>query len=102
MTIRPNKRRFGFGVFLLTGHTPWGVKLPWGDGQPRMTLHGAEWIMCCGQVMRQAEVEQWKAAGLVIDGPHGPNGHPTIIAGPNLDHWVSSAWHDMRARSWVK
>lgn len=99
MTITPNKRRFAIGFYLLTGWTTWGVELKWG-GPPHMSNCGGEWIMCCGHVMQQAEVDAWKDAGLAIDGEPDGGGRATIVAGPNLSRWVSSAWHDMRARRW--
>lgn len=102
MRVKANKRTYAIGLYLLSGFTPWGVELIRREGEPpALSLcRPREWIMCCGHVLRTHEVERWKAAGLVIDGPPDRFDRPTIVAGPRLEAWVSAAFHQLRARTW--
>ena len=105
MNIRPNKRRFAIGFYLLAGFSPWGVDLEGrlGKAEPTMpNCGGGDWIMCCGHVLKTGEVENWTRAGLAADGPPDRFGRPTIVAGPALDRWISDAWHDLQVRSWSR
>jgi hypothetical protein len=98
MVIKPTKRRFAIGLFLLTGHTPWGVNLR-GDS-PRLPRCSNEWVMCCGHVLTSAEVRQWTSEGLLAPGPLDELGRETVVAGLALWRWVYDAFHSIPDRSW--
>jgi hypothetical protein len=101
MMIKPNKRRFAIGFYVLTGFTPWGVELTKANSErPSMTNCSGRWIMSCGHVMTHAEIRLWTEAGLFTPGPLDALGRQTAVAGPHLAAWVSHAWHDLRAATW--
>ena len=100
-SVRPNKRRFTFGLFLLTGALPWGNDFEkWTKSRAIPHIGKGEWPLCCGHVLRSAEVEAWKVAGLLEDGPEDDFGRKTVVAGPNLELWLAKAWDGLRVHSW--
>ena len=105
--IRPNKRRFTIGSYLLSGFLPWGRDFTSRNGPPSIGRCPAErggfkWPLCCGHVLTDREVADWIAEGLMAEGEPGPNGNRCVIAGPNLESWISAAWHDMTVARWAK
>lgn len=102
IVFRWSKRRFTIAFYVLSGWLPWGVHLDRGDpGRARELVHRiGRWPVCCGHVLRQREVDVWKALGLLVDGRPGPDGKFTLVAGPNLERTIPAVWHDMAVRSW--
>lgn len=100
--IRPNKRRFTFATYLLSGFLPWGRDFRREGQAPTIGRHrdagGRNWPLCCGHVMTDKEVETWIAEGLAVEAEPGAQGNRRIAAGPNLEAWVASAWERMAPR----
>lgn len=101
--IKPNKRRFVIGIYVLSGWLPWGRNLDAGNpkraGSDTARVSVNYWPICCGHVLRDTEVQAWKAAGLLVAG-EPLRGLETVRAGPKLEMWINDAWHDMQVRSW--
>lgn len=104
MTIKANKRTYAIGLFLLTGWTPWGVKLLWSGislvGGESGKKGGAEWIMCCGHVLSRAEMDLWIAEELAAPDEPDRFGRPQVKAGPKLERWLGVAFEGLRAKTW--
>lgn len=102
--VRPNKRRFTVASYLLSGFLPWGVDFR-REGQPPSigrwpAKGGRNWPLCCGCVLTDAEVTDWIAEGLMSEGEPGPNGNRRVVAGPQLERWLSDAWHGLTVQRW--
>lgn len=101
--IRPNKRRFTFATYLLSGYLPWGRDFRREGEMPRIGRFVDDgrpsWPLCCGHVMSDSEVAQWVAEGLAE--MRGGEDVRWIVAGPNLERWVSDAWHGLTVQRWA-
>jgi hypothetical protein len=110
--VRANKRTYAIGLYLLSGWLPWGVDLDRRRGRPEAATPSiplcaplfsrgqARWIVCCGHTLSTAEVERWKAAGLMVDGEPDARGRPCVVAGPGLERWLGAAFNGLHARRW--
>lgn len=104
--IRPNKRRFTIAFFVQSGWLPWGTDLRHGRTDEPCLKHwpdksGRNWPVCCGHVLTDKEVEAWVADGLLVETQPSEDGRRRMVAGPNLERWLSDAWEGLKPARWV-
>ena len=103
-TLRFTKRNYAFGLYLRTGWAPWGIDLrsagpgimpryPGGTSEITGRRERPHWIMCCGHTMSDTEAQRWFDACVATEGVPTKYGWRTMVAGPNLEQWLSHCWH---------
>lgn len=90
--VKRSKRRIAMMSMLATGHLPWGPDWTDPDGFACLPLCGGRYIMCCGHVMQRREAQLFVDHGLLVAGPSGLDGRPTLVITEAGRAWLAHNW----------
>jgi len=82
--IKRSRRRLNIMSALATGWLPWGV-----EWSKEITMHGREYILCCGHTMRAKEAQAFVDAGLLMA---GGGVKPSLVITDAGREWLKLNW----------
>ena len=102
--VKRTRRRLDIMSMLATGWLPWGTRWDHNGDAPCLPLSPrsrrdfrpalrAEYIMCCGHVMKPAEAQQFVDAGLLMAGAPDKHGRATLVITEAGKCWLEINWH---------